>query len=284
MGKYVKIGMAQLLVEGGEPHRNIERAARLIDKAVEQGCKIVLLPETIDFGWTHPSCLNSSLPIPGEFSDFFCNLAQKNQIYICVGLSELVSEKERYNTAILIDPNGKIKIKYRKINLLEVEFPFYEIGTSLEVIDTEYGKIGVNICADNYYKSLHIGHTLARMGANIILSPSSWTVDYSTTEEEDPYREKWIKPFRILADWHNVVIVSTTSVGYIVGGPYEGKKMIGKSLAVRKGEVLVEGVINEFASDLKVVEFQVPDNKKKGVQIGEQLEKNGYTFDELPPN
>ena len=55
----------------------------------------------------------------------------------------------------------------------------------------EIGKIGINICADNYLNGIQIGHVLARMGAEIIL-PSSWTVDYSLTEEDDPYNDKWL--------------------------------------------------------------------------------------------
>lgn len=278
----MKVGMAQLLVEGGEPYRNFERAEKLIKKAKEQGCDIVLLPETIDFAWTHPSGITESYPIPGPFSDILCEFAKTYQIYICVGLTEKISDQKRYNTAIFIDPKGEILLKYHKINLLEVEFPFYEIGDVLKVIDTEFGKIGINICADNYYHSLHIGHTLARMGAQLILSPSSWTVDYSITEEDEPYKDKWIKPLRILSDWHDMVVISTTSVGYIVGGPYEGKKMVGKSLAVQKGKLLMEGVFNEFAGELKVVEFTMPIRKLKGTQIGEDLRNRGFQFDDLP--
>ena len=50
----------------------------------------------------------------------------------------------------------------------------YSIGQTLSVVKTPFGVVGVNIYSDNY-DSLDIGHTLARMGAQIILSPSSWT-------------------------------------------------------------------------------------------------------------
>jgi predicted amidohydrolase len=86
----------------------------------------------------------------------------------------------------LIDREGNIIGKHRKINLLTVEFPYYEIGQSLHVCDTEFGKIGLNICADNYNDALHIGHALACMGAQLILAPSSWTVDFSITEAKIP--------------------------------------------------------------------------------------------------
>jgi len=278
----IKIGMAQILVEGGEPYRNFERAEQLVAEAVEEKCDIVLLPETIDFAWTHPSAIEESRPIPGEFSDIFCEMARKYQIYICVGLTEKVTDEKRFNTAIFINPEGEIILKHHKINLLEVEFPFYAVGDRLGVVDTEFGKIGVNVCADNYYQGLHLGHSLARMGAQLILSPSSWTVDYSITEEDEPYADKWIRPLRILAEWYDIVVISATSVGYIVGGPYEGKKKVGKSLAVGKEGVLMEGVFNEFAGELNVVEFEMPVHELKGVQLGKELKRKGYDFDRLP--
>lgn len=275
---FFKLGLGQLLVEGGEPERNFERAEKMIKKAAQQGCDLILLPETIDFAWTHPSALNESQPIPGSFSNFFCEAAAKHNINICVGLTERIGDKN-YNAALLIDNKGAILLKYHKINLLEVEFPFYEVGRQLQVVDTVFGKIGVNICADNYGDSLHIGHTLARMGAQIILSPSSWTVDYHLTEIDEPYYEKWFKPFHLLASMHDIIIASATSVGYIVGGPYEGKKKVGKSLVVDKSGILVEGMFNEFAGELKTIALELPIRKAKGTQIGKSLRDKGYRFD-----
>jgi len=273
----MKLCLGQLLVEGGEPERNFQRAEKMIRKAAQEDCQIILLPETIDFAWTHPSALEESKAIPGTFSDFFCQAAATYGIYICVGLTERVGDKN-FNAALLIDEKGNILLKHRKINLLEVEFPYYEVGQKLEVVDTPFGKIGVNICADNYGDALHIGHTLARMGAQIILSPSSWTVDYHVTEIDEPYHEKWFKPFHLLASMHDIIVASATSVGYIVGGPYEGKKKVGKSLVVDKNGIVVEGMFNEFAGELKTVELQLPDLHLKGTQIGRSLKEKGYRF------
>lgn len=258
--------MAQLLVEGGEPERNLERAEQLIRQGKKDSCDLILLPETLDFAWTHPSALKEAEPIPGRFSTFFSQLAVELNIWLCLGLTEK-SGDNNYNTAILIDPKGNIVLKYAKVNLLEVEFPYYEVGQKLEVIDTPFGKIGLNICADNYIDSIYNGHMLARMGAQIILSPSSWTVDHFVTEEMDPYKTKWIEPLSIIAKKYQIPVLSTTSVGYIVGGPYEGKKMVGCSLAVDETGILAQGEFNEFAGDLKVVDITIKPIKKKGTQF-----------------
>ena len=271
--------MAQLLVEGGEPERNIERAITLIEEAADRNCQIVLLPETIDFAWTYPRGIEECEKIPGKFTLPFTDIAKERGIYICVGLTEKISAEKRHNTAILIDNHGEIILKYHKINLLTVEHPYYEVGQTLNVVDTPFGKIGVNICADNYRDALHIGHALARMGAQINLSPSSWTVDYSITEEHEPYAEKWIKPLSKLAALYNLVIASTTSVGYIVGGPYEGKKMVGCSLLLNQDGIIKQGQMNEFAGELIDANVEIPYREEKGTQIGEMLAGKGYKFE-----
>lgn len=273
----MKLALAQLLVEGTEPDRNFERAERLIARAANEGCDIVLLPETIDFAWTHPDALKGAKQIPGAYSDLFCALAVKYNIWICVGLTEK-TEQCNYNTALLIDNKGAIIGKHRKINLLAVEFPYYEVGQKLEVFDTPFGKIGLNVCADNYLDSIDVGHVLARMGAQLILAPSSWTVEHSITEAEDPYKDKWIKPLCIIAKAHGLVIASATSVGYIVGGPYEGKKMVGCSLCIGKDGIIAQGMFNEFAGDLVVAEFDMPQRKEKGIEIGKKMNELGINY------
>jgi len=274
----IRIGMGQLLVEGGEPERNLSRAHQQIVEAAQKKCNIIVLPECLDLAWTHPSAKAEAQAIPGPYSDRLCQYAKENNIFACAGLTEKYHDRV-YNCAIFIDPSGEILLKYRKINLLVVEQEFYCVGNSLSVVETPFGIIGVNICADNYQDGLPIGHALARMGSQIILSPSSWTVSYALTEKEDPYGEKWIKPYSILAQLYDLVIVGTTSVGVIVGGPYEGKKMVGCSLAVGRKGIIARGRYNEFAGELIIAEFDVPERKEKGTAIGEMLTKRGYTIE-----
>ncbi|MCQ9207270.1 MAG: carbon-nitrogen hydrolase family protein [Omnitrophica bacterium] len=279
--KSIKVGMGQLLVEGGEPGRNLVRAGEMIRASKEKGCDILLLPECLDLAWTHPSAKKEAQPIPGPYSDKLCQLAQESKLFICAGLTEQCGNHV-YNTAILVNSSGEIILKYRKINVLTIALDFYAIGNSLSVAETPFGVIGVNICSDNYIDALEIGHVLARMGAQIILSPSSWTVDYSIVETDDPYGKKWFKPFHTLANLYNLAIISATSVGYIVGGPYEGKKMAGCSLAVGREGIIVQGRYNEFAGDLVTANINVPERKEKGTAIGEMLKSKGYYKNVLP--
>ena len=274
MTEVLKIGMGQLLVEGGEPERNLKRAGKMLEDAAEKSCRLVLLPECLDFAWTHPSAKTEAQPIPGPYSDILCKLAKTYNLYLCAGLTER-SEDKVYNTAIFISPEGNILLKYRKINVLTVAQDIYSIGQTLSVVKTPFGVIGVNICSDNYIDSLDIGHTLARMGAQIILSPSSWTVDYSIVEGDILYGKKWLKPYQTLAVAHDLIVVSATAVGVIVGGVYEGKKMVGCSLAVNKDGIVAEGKYNEFTGQLVITDITIPPPRVLGTAIGESLKMRG---------
>ena len=274
MTEVLKIGMGQLLVEGGEPERNLKRAGKMLEEAAEKSCRLVLLPECLDFAWTHPSAKTEAQPIPGPYSDILCKLAKTYNLYLCACLTERFEDKI-YNTAIFISPEGNILLKYRKINVLTVAQDIYSIGQTLSVVKTPFGVVGVNICSDNYIDSLDIGHTLARMGAQIILSPSSWTVDYSIVEGDILYGKKWLKPYQTLAVAHDLIVVSATAVGVIVGGVYEGKKMVGCSLAVNKDGIVAEGKYNEFTGQLVIADITIPSPRVLGTAIGESLKMRG---------
>jgi predicted amidohydrolase len=273
--KKMRIGMGQLLVEGGEPERNLSRAEKMIAEAAQTRCDLVLLPEVLDLAWTHPSAKTEATPIPGPRSDRFCAAARKHGIWICAGLTERANDGI-YNTAILVNSAGEIVLKYHKINLLTVEQPYYKVGQAIQVVDTPWGLIGVNICADNYFDAVDIGFVLARMGAQVILAPAAWTVDYNVIEGANPYGAKWLKPFSELATLFNCVVVGASCVGYIVGGPYEGKKLVGGSLCVGAKGVIASGRYNEFAGELIPAEFDVPVREKMGTEIGLVLQEKGW--------
>ena len=160
----VKLGMGQMLVEGGQLDDNLRRAERMIREAASLECQIILLPECLDVGWTHPSARQLAQPIPGDISDALCQPAADAGIHIVAGLTERDGDRV-FNTAVLISDEGKILLKHRKINILDIAQDLYAIGDRLSVAQTSLGTIGVNICADNFPDSLALGHALARMGA-----------------------------------------------------------------------------------------------------------------------
>ena len=104
----VQIALIQMLVEGGNKTKNIAHALSLIEQAANHNSDILLLPETLDLGWTHPSALTEAEPVPlGYPALTLCQAARKFQVFICAGLTEK-QQSRVFNTAILINPEGEI--------------------------------------------------------------------------------------------------------------------------------------------------------------------------------
>jgi len=258
------LAMAQMRVEWGESERNLSHAAEMVAEGAAQGCQVVLLPECLDIGWTHPDAPSLARPIPGPHSDVLAEAALRHGVWVVAGLTEQAGEKT-FNSAVLISPEGRIVLKHRKVNILEIAQPFYEIGDRLGVAETPFGRIGVNICADNFSNSLVLAEALGRMGARAILSPCAWAVDADHDNEKDPYGGPWREAYTRVARLYEMAVVGVSNVGWVGGGPWEGRKCIGCSLAVaRTGEVVATGPYGEDAEVLLPVELELSPAPAKG--------------------
>ena len=272
----LKIGMAQILVEGGQPESNLTRAVTRIQEAADRGCKFVVLPECMDLGWTHPSARELAQPIPGAHFQTLSRAASTNEIYVVAGLVERDGERF-FNSAILISPNGELLSLHRKINELSIAHDLYSIGDRLTVADTEFGKVAVNICADNFGSSQAISHVQARMGARLVLSPSAWAVDADHDNVKDPYGQLWRDSYTELSRLYDLTIVGVSNVGWLDAGPWSGRKVIGCSLAVGPGgEIVAQGPYGDNAEALIVVEVEIEQPPAQGTDFASMLKGKGY--------
>ena len=271
--------MGQMLVEGGMIKENLRRAERMVSKASQEKCQVIVLPECLDVGWTHPSAREFAEEIPGETSNRLCQAARRNNIIVVAGLTEHEGNRI-YNSALLIDQSGKILLKHRKINVLNIAQDLYNIGNTLSVAKTKIGTIGINICADNFRNSHAIGHVLARMGAHFIFSPSAWAVDPDHDNIEHPYGKEWrewIGSYSELSRLYEIAIVGVSNVGWIEAGPWKGKKVIGGSLTIGPdGEVLAKGPYGHDAEALITLKLQARPRDVKGTDYGPYLKEKGY--------
>jgi predicted amidohydrolase len=268
--------MAQILVEGGRPDANLARAVRAIAKAAARGCRLVVLPECLDLGWTDPSARELARPIPGPHAETLARAASEHRIHVAAGLVERSGDR-LYNAAVLIDPEGRTRLHHRKINELDIALDLYAVGDRLGVVETELGTVGLATCADNFGNSLAIGHVLARMGAQLILSPSAWAVDSGHDNDREPYGGLWLNSYAELARLYDVTVIGVSNVGRMTGGPWSGRKVIGCSLAVGPGgEVLARGPYGERAEALVDVDVRLRPPIGRGTEIAGSLEARGY--------
>lgn len=270
------LGMAQIRVEGGALAANVERARQALYQAAELGCRIVVLPECLDVGWAHPAAHELAQPLPGATSEKLAEAAREMGLYVVAGLTERSGDR-LYNAAILLSPNGEILLKHRKINVLVEVEGLYSPGDRLGVAETPLGTIAVNICADNFPNSLALAHAQARMGAQMLLSPSAWAVDADYDNAREPYGGLWKDAYTSLAELYDLHVVGVSNVGRVNGGPWEGRHCIGCSLAVGpSGQLLAEGPFGESAEAVIPVQITIRHPAAQGTGFAPMLSRRGY--------
>jgi predicted amidohydrolase len=263
--KSLRVAAGQILVVGGEPNENLRRAVEAVRLAADQDCQVLVLPECLDLGWTHPSARDAAELVPGPRSDTLCRAAREHRIAVVAGLTERADDAV-YNTAVLIDENGQLRLKYRKINVLDIAQDLYEIGDRVGVQRMPWARVGLNICADNFPNSLELGGTLGRMGAQLVLSPCAWAVAADHDQLAEPYGQLWRTSYSQLARQFGMPVVGVSNVGPIDAGPWAGRKCIGCSLMVNhRGEVVAEGPYEQEA--LLVEDLELVTNPAKGTNI-----------------
>lgn len=243
--------MGQMRVVGGHRSANLVRAGEVVAEAAARGAEVVVLPEALDLGWTHPSARTGAEPIPGGAAcRELCRLASDHGVHLCAGLVERDGER-LFNAAILVGPEGRILLHHRKIHELEFARELYATGDRLGVADTALGRIGVMICADAFVEGLVIARTLGHLGAEIILSPCAWAVPADHDNEAEPYGGLWRDSFGPVAREFGLRIVGVSNVGTLDAGAWAGRRCIGCSMVVGPdGRVAVEAPYGEEADTI----------------------------------
>ena len=238
----LKLAMAQMLVNGGDKSGNLNRAVQRIEEAAKNDADIVLLPEAMDLGWTHSKAKTAAEPIPGGSTfEILANAAKKYDIYVCAGIIEKDGDRT-FNAAVLINRKGELLLKHRKINELDIAHDLYDQGDRINVCETEFGTIGVLICADATAKDYILTRSMGYLGADIILLPSSWAVQADHDNKKDPYGGMWKDAFSTICKEFNLNITAVSNVGKIVDGPWKDWNCIGNSIFVGNGAKEIESL------------------------------------------
>lgn len=256
MTKSCKLALVQMLVEGGAKARNLTRAEARIGEAAAIGASIVLLPEALDLGWTHPSARTEAKPIPeGEPCRRLRAAAQRHGVFVCAGRTERSGDR-LFNASVLIDPQGEILLHHRKIHELDFALELYSRGDQMGVAETPFGRIGVMICADGFAPGQVISRTLTLMGAELILSPCAWAVPANHDNARDPYGQLWLDNYGAVSRDCDVVIAGCSNVGLVSAGEWAGRQCIGCSLIMgSSGQPLARASYGVAAEEILLVDL-----------------------------
>lgn len=155
---------------------NCTRAEKLIEAAASGGAQLVCTTECFLDGY---AIKDKSIPLEeyralgepipsGKYYRRLAAVADRLNIYLIAGMLE-ADGNERYNTAVLIDPDGRLVGKYRK-HKLEHELVRNTPGTETPVFHTPFGNVGIMICADR--RDPELVKRLCDGGASLLICPS----------------------------------------------------------------------------------------------------------------
>jgi len=249
----VRVAVCQILVIDGDRQGNFRRIEYALEAARANHADIATFPECSILGWENPDAHTLATPIPGADSDRIAALARKYGLMISIGLNEKDSSK-LYDSAILMDKTGKLLSKYRKLNVLpKLMKPPYSTGkpSGIGVVDTEFGRIGVVICADTFTDAY--ARRVASLKPDLMLVPYGW----AAPADQWPAHEKNLE--RLVASrarlW-KCPTVGTDLVGEMTHGPWKGYTYGGASVVSDASGKVIE-VLRDRDTDFRIVQLTV---------------------------
>lgn len=198
------------------------RLAEGIVDLARRGAELVVLQElhnSLYFCQTEDVDLfNLAEPIPGPSTHFFGDLAKALGIVIVTSLFEKRAPGLYHNTAVVIERDGSIAGKYRKMHIPDdpayyEKFYFTPGDLGFEPIETSAGKLGVMVCWDQWYPEA--ARLMALAGAEILIYPTAIGYAASDTQQEQQrQREAWTTVQRGHAVANGLPVVAVNRVGF----------------------------------------------------------------------
>ena len=228
---------------------NITRLASGIANLAEHGAQLIVLQElhnSLYFCQTeNVNLFDLAEPIPGPSTNFYGELARQYGVVIVTSLFERRAAGLYHNTAVVIEKDGTIAGKYRKMHIPDdpayyEKFYFTPGDLGFHPIETSLGKLGVLVCWDQWYPEA--ARLMALQGAELLIYPTAIGYESSDTEDEQQrQREAWTTVQRGHAVANGLPVVSVNRVGYEPdpSGQTKGIQFWGSSMVVGpQGEML----------------------------------------------
>lgn len=221
MEKIIKIGLIQQSCTA-DIQANKEKLSKNIGEVAQKGAQLVVLQELHNslYFCQIESTDNFDLaePIPGPSTDFYSQLAAKYHIVLVTSLFERRAPGVYHNTAVVFDSDGKIAGKYRKMHIPDdpayyEKFYFTPGDLGFHPIQTSIGKLGVQVCWDQWYPEG--ARLMALQGAEILIYPTAIGYESSdTVEEQQRQLNAWITVQRGHAVANGLPVVTVNRVGH----------------------------------------------------------------------
>ena len=244
----LKVALIQMACQT-DAQANKEKLAARIAEAAAQGARLVVLQElhnTPYFCQTeNVEHFNLAEPIPGPSTDFFGEVARRHHIVLVTSLFERRAAGLYHNTAVVFESDGTIAGKYRKMHIPDdpayyEKFYFTPGDLGFRPIATSVGKLGVQVCWDQWYPEG--ARLMALQGAEMLIYPTAIGFESTDTpEEQQRQQEAWMTVQRGHAIANGLPVIAANRVGHEPdpSGQTHGIQFWGSSFAAGpQGELL----------------------------------------------
>ena len=200
---------------------NKERLAKKIGDLAHEGAELIVLQELhngLYFCQTEDvNVFDQAETIPGPSTEFYGNLAKQHGVVIVTSLFERRSTGLYHNTAVVLEKDGTIAGKYRKMHIPDdpgyyEKFYFAPGDLGFHPIQTSIGKLGVLVCWDQWYPEA--ARLMALQGAELLIYPTAIGYDpHDSKEEQERQRMAWQTVQRGHAVANGLPVVTVNRVG-----------------------------------------------------------------------
>lgn len=261
----MKIGIIQQHNSANRKN-NKARLAEKITALAKQGAELIVLQELhngLYFCQTEDvNVFDQAETIPGPSTELFGNLAKQYEVVIVTSLFERRATGLYHNTAVVLEKDGTIAGKYRKMHIPDdpgyyEKFYFTPGDLGFHPIQTSVGKLGVLVCWDQWYPEA--ARMMALQGAELLIYPTAIGYDPNDTkEEQERQRMAWQTVQRGHAVANGLPVVTVNRVGSeyseseISSIPFWGTSFI----AGPQGELLYEAPTDQEVATVVEVDMQ----------------------------
>ncbi|MDH6359253.1 carbon-nitrogen hydrolase [Parabacteroides sp. PF5-9] len=201
---------------------NIKRLQQNIRKCAAEGAELVVLQELhngLYFCQTEDTTqFDLAESIPGSSTDLFGELAKELGIVLVLSLFEKRAPGLYHNTAVVLEKDGSIAGKYRKMHIPDdpayyEKFYFTPGDLGFTPIDTSVGRLGVLVCWDQWYPEA--ARLMAMAGAELLIYPTAIGWESSDSEEEKSRQlEAWVTVQRGHAVANGLPVIAVNRTGH----------------------------------------------------------------------
>lgn len=269
----MKLGIIQMSCTANVED-NKQKLALRIAEAAAQGAQLVVLQElhnSLYFCQTEDTDLfDLAEPIPGPSTDFYGALARRHKVVLVTSLFERRAPGLYHNTAVVFEADGSIAGKYRKMHIPDdpayyEKFYFTPGDLGFQPIDTSVGRLGVQVCWDQWYPEG--ARLMALRGAELLIYPTAIGYESSDTlEEQERQREAWttVQRGHAVANGLPVIAVNRTGHEPDPSGQTKGIRFWGSSfVAGPQGELLYRAEKDEEIVKVIDVDMKRSENVRR---------------------